>query len=723
MKTGEWPRSRGPWFARWLAGLAVLLFASAATAQVFSLDVLSGRADSITGGDALLRLQAPQGTALDRVSVRLNGALVTDRFSADTGASSLTGLLDGLAVGDNTLTVYGNARGQGRALARFTLKNFPIEGPVFSGPHQQPYICATQSFNLQAGLGTLGATTDPNCHASTRVDYLYRTSAGALTQWPAGATAYPADMAWTTTTLGVSVPYVLRMETGTVNRAIYQTMVLHDPIVEPAPSWQAPPQNWNGRLIYTFGGGCFGGWYRQGASTGGVVDDFMLRNGYALASSSLNVFGNNCNDLTAAESMMMVKERFIEAYGPPVHTQGYGCSGGSYAQHQIGDNYPGLLDGIVPGCSFPEVGFGTINFITDAWLLDNYFLTRAGVPWTDEQKRQATGFMVYATAPNVAVGARRIDPDANCGTLPPELRYNAETNPTGARCNVYDHTANSYGVDPATGFARRPLDNVGIQYGLKLLNDGSISIDQFLDLNEKVGGFNIDANILPPGERTVADLRATRASYQSGRLLFGGGGLASIPIIDYRAYNDEVPNGDIHVRYHSFSVRERLMKANGRVDNHVMVVEDNRYGLYSTNSPLLQRMILTLDRWITAVNADSRAVPQIDKVVQNKPADLQEGCNTRDASPSFVAETQVRDPATTCEALYPSASFPREVAGAPVAADVIKCRLKPLNPGDYMVQFNSEHWTRLSGIFRAGVCDWTRPGLLQQPAKGTWQRF
>jgi hypothetical protein len=124
-----------------------------------------------------------------------------------------------------------------------------------------------------------------------------------------------------------------------VNRAIYQTMVLHDPIAQPGtPDWRNPPSNWNGRLVYTFGGGCINGWYRQGSNTGGVVDDFRLRNGYAVASSSLNVFGNNCSDLTAAESMMMVKERFIEAYGPPAHTQGWGCSGGSYAQHQIADN-------------------------------------------------------------------------------------------------------------------------------------------------------------------------------------------------------------------------------------------------------------------------------------------------------------------------------------------------------------------------------------------------
>jgi hypothetical protein len=689
----------------------------------FDVSVLSGRADMIAGGDALVRIAVPRNVPMQHVSVALDGADITGTLVPDAQQATLTGVVRGLKLGDNQLAVYSNGRGHGRPSLVTTLRNYPIQGPVFSGPHEQPYICATQSFNLPAGLGNLGPTTDPNCHIATRVDYLYRTTANALAAWPAGATAYPANMAMATTTQGKTVPYIIRMETGTINRAIYQTTVLHDPLAEPEPSWQAPPKGWNQRLVYTFGGGCIGGWYRQGASTGGVTDDFMLRNGYALASSSLNVFGNNCNDLTAAETMMMVKERFIEAYGPPANTQGWGCSGGSYAQHQIGDNYPGLLDGIIPGCSFPEVGFATIHFITDAWLLDNYFNTRATVPWTPEQKRQVTGFMVYNTAPNVAVGARRIDPDSSCGTLPVALRYNALTNPTGARCDVYDHTVNVYGKDPATGFARRPLDNVGIQYGLKLVNAGLISVEQFLDLNERVGGFDIDANILPPGQRTVADLGATRAAYQTGRLTNGGGGLASMPIIDHRGYNDEVPGGDIHARYHSFSLRERLMKANGRADNHVMVVEDNRYGLYDNRSPLLQRMILTMDRWITAIKADKRQIPQIEKVVQNKPADLQEGCQTRDATPAFIAQPQVRDPSTACESLYPSNSFPREVAGAAVAADIVKCRTRAPRPSDYAVAFTPAQWARLEAAFPQGVCDWAQPGVEQQGLAGTWLRF
>ncbi|HEV3010220.1 MAG TPA: DUF6351 family protein, partial [Burkholderiales bacterium] len=529
-------------------------------------------------------------------------------------------------------------------------------------------------------------------------------------------------LAYTTTTADRHVPYIVRMETGTVNRSIYQTTILHDPLTS--------RRGWNRRLVYTFGGGCTDGWYRQGAGTGGVTDDFMLSNGYALASSSLNVFGNNCNDLTASESMMMVKERFIEAYGPPAHTQGWGCSGGSYAQHQIGDNYPGLLEGIIPGCSFPEVGFATIQFITDAWLLDTYFNTTS-TAWSAEQKRQVTGFLVYATAPNVAIGARRIDPvtrtpmrGTSCDAVPAEQRYDPVSNPTGVRCTVYDHTVNVYGKDPTTGFARRPLDNVGIQYGLKTLNAGTISVDQFLDLNEKVGGFDRDATIV--AQRTVADPLAMRAAYQTGRLTNGGGGLASIPIIDYRAYNDRAAGGDIHVRYHSFSMRERLEKANGRSDNQIMLVEEIRNfdgvggaDLYSNGSPLLQRAILTMDRWITAIKADTRDVPQIDKVVANKPSDLQEGCMTLDGG-AFIAQQQVRDPATTCEQIYPSNSVPREVAGADIASDIIKCQLKPLAASDYAAPFSPAQWARLQAIFPSGVCNWSQPGVEQQGLSGTW---
>jgi len=42
------------------------------------------------------------------------------------------------------------------------------------------------------------------------------------------------------------------------------------------------------------------------------------------------------------------------------------------------------------------------------------------------------------------------------------------------------------------GFAGRPYDNVGVQYGLRALFAGDISPAQFVDLNAKVGGVDID---------------------------------------------------------------------------------------------------------------------------------------------------------------------------------------------------------------------------------------
>ena len=77
--------------------------------------------------------------------------------------------------------------------------------------------------------------------------------------------------------------------------------------------------------------------------------DWLLASGYAVIGTSLNVFGTNCADLISAESVMMLKESFIKRFGAPRDTIGAGGSGGSMQQSMIGSNYPGLLDGILPG--------------------------------------------------------------------------------------------------------------------------------------------------------------------------------------------------------------------------------------------------------------------------------------------------------------------------------------------------------------------------------------
>ena len=222
--------------------------------------------------------------------------------------------------------------------------------------------------------------------------------------------------------------------------------------------------------------------------------------------------------------------------------------------------------------------------------------------------------------------------------------------------------------------------------------------------------------------RTEADPEALRIAYETGRLTNGGGGLATTPIIDYRAYSDDRENGDVHTRYHSFSMRERLRNANGRTDNHVMLVEDARHGLYSSASPVLRDALRQMDRWLENLAADTSADPPADRVARAKPAELTDACWSRDEEPLKIVEPQVRG-SGRCEELYPSSPSPREVAGAPLASDIAKCQLKPVDPADYAVSFSPDELDRLRGIFPDGVCDWTRPGVGQTGLKGTWLTF
>ena len=87
-----------------------------------------------------------------------------------------------------------------------------------------------------------------------------------------------------------------------------------------------------------------------------------------------------------------------------------------------------------------------------------------------------------------------------------------------------------------------------------------------------------------------------------------------------------------------------------------------------------------------------------------------------------IVEEQTYDGPSECNQLFPTYSAPALVAGAPVVDDIVKCRLKPLDRADYAVAFTAAQWTRLGRIFPAGVCDWSRPGVGQEPQIGMWLR-
>src|SRR5712691_11090184 len=674
----------------------------------FKIDVLSSRPYMVSGGDALVRVTVKKKVSLGSVRIELNGANVTGAFRADAGAGTLTGLVPGLRLGENELSVDAKGKGKGRAAADITLTNYPIQGPIISGPQEFPFACTTATFIPFTGSPALGAPLDADCSIERRVQYVYRTTGGQFKSLPQPFSSLPADLGVTDT----GVPYIVRLETGTINRAIYQTAILHNPN-DAAPSPFAPPAGWNKRLVYPLGGGCIGGWYTQGPDLVNPVDHSFLRFGYGVASATLNTFGNNCNDLLSSETVLMVKERFIESYGVPLFTIGTGGSGGAYQSNQTGDNYPGAFDGIVTTSSFPDVTTGMVP-MGNSRLLDIYFnKTRPGAYSLAKQKAISGYLSIPGMVNHMSnVRAPRMDPrvefpDQILAGVGTDRRYDPVTNPYGARGDVYDHTVNVYGTirnTPFPGdskFAQRPLDNVGLQYGLKALNDGAISVAEFLDLNAVIGGFDIDFNHVP--NRTSHYKDATRRAYQGGRILNGGNGLASMAIITRMGAGDLNVNGDVHVRYHAQAIRRRLINANGNADNQAI------YGNLAPTDLMIEQM----GRWLAAVAADHSDRSLREKVIANRPGDVVDACWKTSNPLDKIIEPQTLSGPGQCNTLFPVGLSPELVAGSPMAVDIIKCQLKPIDMADYKVPFGAQQRAQLQAIFPNGVCDWSKRGVKQ----------
>lgn len=683
------------------------LFCLALTTSVaegLDISVLSGREDMVTGGDALVEIA---GESLDTLLVKVNGRDVTNLFQPVSDSTRRVGRVDDLRLGVNELGATA-----GPQSAHIELTNHPRTGPVISGPHQSPFVCETERLGL-------GPPIDANCSIETRVEYYYKSAETASSQPQRNArtgipqgfkpldteSARPSDIETTTTTEGRESPFIVRVETGTINRAIYQIAFLHDPSGSPPDPWQRG-NGWNGRLVYRFGGGCRSG-FRQGVTRSVLGDANSLARGYAVAVSSLNVFGNNCNDVVSAETLMMVKEHFIESFGVPTHTIGVGGSGGSMQQHLIAQNYPGLLDGIIPGASYPDP-VTLAPPVTDCSLLARAFESSTH-SWSLEQKKAVSGFATWQTCESWmrTYSPRLIQPGSCAPSVAPEQVYDPELRPDGVRCGFYDNMVNLVGKDTETGLARQALDNVGVQYGLRAFNDGSISTEQFLALNERIGGYDADANIV--AERTRAKIEALAVVYRTGRVNQGGGSLGSIPIIDVRRYQD--PSGNIHDRVRTFVMDARLRRANGGSSNRVAL----------TGPPASLDLVALMDQWLDAVAKDEREGDPAELIARSRPDQLANVCWASGGRrlPDNLAP---RGPGA-CGDLYPASGDPRMAAGAPLESDILKCQLKPVDPADYAQELTADQLIRLRIVFPEGVCDYSKPGVGQVPLDGTWLRY
>lgn len=664
--------------------------------------VLSNRADLISGGDALVEIVLAPETDPSGVRVDASGRDVTSAF-ASRADRRYVGLVTGLLDGANELT----AHVPGVASQRITIANHPKGGPVFSGPQLQPWICTTEEHDL-------GPALDAQCNAPTKVTYVYQPQGNKPGDYEDYDPKRPAeDVATTTTDQGHTVPYIVRFETGTLDRSIYHLAVLADPS-QPWEPW-APQKGWNGKLFVPFGGGC-GTQYRQNPPTLFADEQTVLRHefisrGWMGTASGLNALGQNCNEVLSAEALMMQKEHIEEQFGPIRYTIGRGGSGGSIQQNNIAAAYPGLLDGVTTDSSFPD-SWTAFSDTVDCNLLNRYFFRVTSLDWSKEQKaavmdKAGTSSCIQWTvllgdvADPQGRGGLRIGISGarkDCA-LPAELTYHPVRNPQGARCSTQDFQAAIWGRRGPRNAAPLPFDNEGVQYGLIPLRDGVISVEQFVDLNSKIGSMDEEGEYVP--RRSIMDETALTTFYRTSRLS-DPRQLAKTPIIDVR---NNANSGDFHQPYMSWVMRARLDAANGGHGNQV--IWDHPGEGYMDDA------VFAMDHWLTSIELDDSELTREEKVLRNRPKNLLDMC--------WIDGKTSTDEAV-CRKAHPFSGDARMAAGGPLSSDIRKCQLRPLDRAEYTVTLTDAQWTQLQTTFPSGVCDWTKPGMGYQPSV-PWMTF
>lgn len=194
-----------------LSGITNAVSAGSASTPM-SITVLSGRADLVSGGSALIQVNLSNPADAQNLKVVVDGHDVSTDFAlrADGG---FEGLVTGLSLGPNLLQAN-LPDGSG---ARITLVNHPNGGPVFSGPQVQPWTCQTGALDSQ-------------CDQAPTYQFVYMSTNPTKSGFQPYDVAHPpSDVAPTTTDQGINVPYVVRVETGYVDRDQYQVAGLFQP--------------------------------------------------------------------------------------------------------------------------------------------------------------------------------------------------------------------------------------------------------------------------------------------------------------------------------------------------------------------------------------------------------------------------------------------------------------------------------------------------------------
>ena len=274
---------------------------------------------------------------------------------------------------------------------------------------------------------------DAACSAPTQVTYRYRTTGGAfavLADTDRASGRPRADDGVD----GRTVDYIVRLERGTIDRAIYEVAALSRP----------------GRAAEPVHGGAglerAGDRTRSAAAATSATTRASARQHAHRPLPRARVRGRLVEPERARQQLQRRdlgrgradgQGNLIETYGVARYTIGWGGSGGAIQQQLIANNYPGILDGIVPSISFPDGS--TLSTVPDCRLLAR---------WLGSPEAVALGLdggaalgrvglrdvqLVQPLAPRLREPHERAGA-VTCRRSRVAFLYNPVTNPGGIRC-------------------------------------------------------------------------------------------------------------------------------------------------------------------------------------------------------------------------------------------------------------------------------------------------
>ncbi|WP_462172278.1 DUF6351 family protein [Pseudoalteromonas xiamenensis] len=646
--------------------------------------------------------------------------------------------------------------------------HFPIPlgdtGPnrsLYSGPNQYPFFCMTVDSDLgqpvvdnQYGNGVPVLNDDKqivgfskDCGLPSQYTYYEITDTGIHN---VTAEAVKNDRHG----------LLVRVEQGTINRFIYAIVM---PVGFDDLPYRNTSSNWNKKLIYQFNGGSGIG-FRQGRlSAVSLIKNQIeqLKLGYAVVSSSGNKTSYTYNMLLAEDTAARVKKQFVSLYGAPLYTIGIGGSGGGLAQYLIAQNGSGILDGLIPLYSYPDMITQT-TYALDCDLLNNYFTFRAKDKsyWRDWENRQRIeGMNAINDFPQKAGFMQPIN-QLKAGFFPSLPTGSSEcingyfglssfiNNPKQGFLrplfsdDVLENTQWSYWQDLVAvfghdedGFANSTWDNEGVQYGLNALVHHEISVSQFIDLNRKIGGWksqtamaqeeivmpfgaklpiwltlwgnqNIsDMSPLSPevAPRHVGSIHAMNQAYRSGQVFIGR---VQLPIIDARHYLEN--ELDMHHMSASFYSRLRIEQATGQHENQVIWVADKDFNPTT-------RAFEMMDKWLLAIEEHTP-----EGILKAKPHELTDTCFDKNGDimasghDVFDGKWNNRMPGE-CVKHFPMFSTSRIESGAPWNGALFKCTRMSIDVaverGVYGDIDITPSLDTLKSIFPTGVCNYDAKDL------------